>query len=418
MRWAMWGLGASCYLAALFHRMSLSVAGLTAQQRFGIDATGLAVFAAVQLALYAALQIPVGSAADRFGPRRLILLGMTLMAAGAAVFGAATGFGLAVAGRALVGAGDALMFVSVLLLARNWFPGNRYALVAALTGMLGGLGQLVATAPLGALLAHAGWTTTFLTASGVTAVLMLVAAAVLRERPAGSATHAQSMPLRATLCEVWRSRGTRHALWTHFTLMGAFVSVTAALGQPYLVGAHSLSRDTAAILLAVAVLGFVAGSTAAGRAAGAKPELRGSIALASALAITTSLLVLVAAPGPAPLPVLGFVLFVLGAAGGTSMVAFDLARTANLPQHSGAASGIVNVGGFSFAVTAQLTTGLLLDALHTSGMSPAPAHRLAFAPVLALAVAGTVLIARSRRHAGTPERQADPLPAERQLVTA
>lgn len=399
--WAMWGLGACCYLLALFHRMSLSVAGLTAQERFGIDATGLATFLAVQLAMYTVLQIPVGSAADRIGPRKLILTSMALMTLGSAVFGAATVYPVAVAGRALVGAGDALMFISVLRLAHNWFPGHRYPLVAALTGVLGGLGQLVATAPLGALLDWVGWTPTFLIGATATVAVGVIAAAGLRdhaeEPPSGNAA-----PLRATLPEVWRNRGTRHAMWTHFTLMGGFISVTAVLGQPHLVGARGLSTSAASGLIAASVIGFVIGSTAAGRFAGARPHLRGPLVLSCAAGMTAALTALVALPAGTPAAVIGVVLFVMGACGGPSMVAFDLARTANRPERSGVATGTANIGGFSFAVVAQLTAGATLDALLATTLSPDLAHRLAFVPVVVLAATGVLLIARNHRHAGRP----------------
>lgn len=416
--WAMWGLGACCYLLALFHRMSLSVAGLTAQERFGIDATGLATFLAVQLAMYTVLQIPVGSAADRIGPRKLILTSMALMTVGSAVFAAATVYPVAVAGRALVGAGDALMFISVLRLAHNWFPGHRYALVAALTGVLGGLGQLVATAPLGALLDHAGWTPTFLIGAAATVAVGLIAAVGLRDH-AGHPPPGTAAPLRATLPEVWRNRGTRHAMWTHFTLMGGFISVTAVLGQPHLVGARGLTTSAAGGLIAVSVIGFVIGSTVAGRLAGARPHLRGPIVLSCAAGMTAALTALVALPAGTPAAVIGAVLVVLGVCGGPSMVAFDLARTANHPGRSGVATGTANIGGFTFAVAAQLAAGASLDALLATALPEDLAHRLAFLPVATLAAVGALLIARNRRYAGrpptpvaaTPQHQQVPVPA-------
>ena len=39
----MWGLGVFAYTVAVFHRASLGVAGLDAQQRFGIGLVGVLV---------------------------------------------------------------------------------------------------------------------------------------------------------------------------------------------------------------------------------------------------------------------------------------------------------------------------------------------------------------------------------------
>ncbi|TVT01630.1 MFS transporter [Amycolatopsis bartoniae] len=404
----MWGLGALCYLTALFHRMSLSVAGLTAQERFSVDATGLAAFSVVQLVLYALLQVPAGAAADRFGPRRLLLAGMALMAVGSTVFALATSYPLAMTGRALIGAGDAFLFVNVLRLAQNWFPGRRYALVAALTGMIGGLGQLIATAPLAALLDGFGWTAAFLTAGVLTAVLLLVVGLLLKESPRGRVAPVVSgEPLRKSLRHAWRSRGTRHAMWSHFTLMGTFVSFTAVLGQPYLVSAQGRTPGAASGLLTVVVVGFALVSAVAGQVASRRPDLRGRLVATAASVSVACWAVLVAVPGPLPQAVLAPVLFLLGGAGGVSMLAFDLARTSNRGHQAGIASGVANMGGFCFAVVAELGVGVLLDALVAHGIAAPLAHRLAFGVVLLLALAGTVRLLTLHRHAGIQPRRSE-----------
>ncbi|MFD4197716.1 MFS transporter [Amycolatopsis thermoflava] len=403
--WLMWGLGALCYLTALFHRMSLSVAGLTAQERFSIDATGLAAFSVVQLVLYALLQVPVGAAADRFGPRRLLALGMALMAAGSIVFALATAYPAAMAGRALIGAGDAFLFVNVLRLAHNWFPGRRYALVAALTGMIGGLGQLIATAPLAALLTGFGWTPAFLVAGVITAVLLVAVGVALRDGPSVAVREEPREPLRVSLRHAWRNRGTRHAMWTHFTLMGAFVTFTAVLGQPYLVHAQGRTPAAASALLTVVVGGFVLAGTFAGQLASRRPGVRGPMVAWAAVVSVACWAVLVVVPGPLPVAVLGPVLFLIGAAGAVSMLAFDLARSANHGHQAGVASGVANMGGFTFAVVAELGAGLLLDELLRHGVAGPLAYRLSFLVALAMGLAGTVRLLTLHKHAGVRPRE-------------
>ncbi|MBB3052886.1 MFS family permease [Prauserella isguenensis] len=414
--WAMWALGALCYLAAMFHRMSLSVAGLTAQERFDVDATGLAVFSVVQLTLYALLQVPVGIGNDRYGPRVLLLGGTALMAVGAVVFALSTAYPAAMVGRALIGAGDACMFVSVLRITRNWFPGHRYAFVAALTGMIGGLGQIIATSPLAVLLNGLGWTGAFLVAGVVTVVVLVATAVALRESPVGDSGGAPRRAveadgsgerLRDTLRLTWRSPGVRHALLTHFVLMGSFVSFTAVLGQPYLVAAHGLSDGAAAGMVTVVVLGFVVSSTAAGQVASRRPGLRGRLVLAAGVLALCGAVALVVLPAGATVATLLPPLLALGVGGGVSMLAFDLARSAGPEHRAGVASGLANMGGFTFAVVSQLAAGLAIDGLLAAGAGQADAHRYAFAIPLVLAAVGFVGVARLRGHAGAAQRPAD-----------
>src|SRR3954453_22184661 len=96
--WSVWAGGLAIYLVGVFQRFSLSVAGVDALDRLGITAAGLSVLAVVQVAMYAAIQIPVGMLADRFGYRRLLIAGGLLMAVGQTALALAHGLPFAVAG--------------------------------------------------------------------------------------------------------------------------------------------------------------------------------------------------------------------------------------------------------------------------------------------------------------------------------
>ena len=74
--WVIWCVALSVYVLAVFHRSSLGVAGLLAQDRFGISATQLSFFTVLQLVVYAGLQIPIGVLLDRYGSRVLLLTGL------------------------------------------------------------------------------------------------------------------------------------------------------------------------------------------------------------------------------------------------------------------------------------------------------------------------------------------------------
>ena len=121
--WAVWAVGLAAYIVGVLHRTSLGVAGLDAQQRFGIGASTLALFAVLQLLVYAGLQVPVGLLLDRFGSLRLVVAGALVMASGQALMAFTDGVTGAVMARILVGAGDAMTFISVLRVIGLWFPG-------------------------------------------------------------------------------------------------------------------------------------------------------------------------------------------------------------------------------------------------------------------------------------------------------
>src|SRR3954452_20344146 len=159
--WLVWGFAAGLYFVAVFHRMGLGVAALQAERRYHVGAQALAACPAVQLGVSLARQVRVGLAAARIGPRRSLAAGMAAIAVGEAVFALSGTLGAGLAGRALIGLGDAFIFVNVLRVAHTWFPPARAALLTALTSLLGALGQLLTTVPAHLALDGLGWTATF-----------------------------------------------------------------------------------------------------------------------------------------------------------------------------------------------------------------------------------------------------------------
>ena len=157
--WLVVSIGALAYLIGVMQRTSLGVAGVEATDRFYVQAAALSSLAVVQIIVYAGLQIPVGVVLDRVGPRVLILCGATLMAAGQITLALAPSLGVAVIGRILVGAGDAMTFISVGRLIASWFSGRILPFLTQTLGTVGTLGQLLSAVPLSLLLHSAGWQT-------------------------------------------------------------------------------------------------------------------------------------------------------------------------------------------------------------------------------------------------------------------
>src|SRR6476661_10303729 len=181
-----WLVALSAYAVAVFHRASLGVAAVDAQQRFSAGASAISLFLVLQLAVYAALQVPVGVALDRFGSRRMIVAGAVTVAAGQLVLALATDVPTAIAARVLVGAGDAMTFISVLRVIGLWFPGSTVPLITQLTGIIGQLGSIAAAYPLVALLHGTSWRTTFLGAAGMGVLVAVLVGVALRDAPAGT----------------------------------------------------------------------------------------------------------------------------------------------------------------------------------------------------------------------------------------
>jgi MFS family permease len=414
--WLMWALALMAYGVAVFHRASLGVAGLEAQDRFGATAAVLSLFIVLQLTVYAGLQVPVGVLLDRVGSRRMIATGAAVMAAGQIVLAESQSVGLAVLGRVLVGAGDAMTFTAVLRLIPAWFPPARVPLITQLTGMLGQVGQVAAAFPLVALLHSAGWTPSFLGAGVVGLVVAVLVAVALRDRPPNAVAAAPPGTLaeaRAHLLEAWRNPGTRLGLWTHFVTQFSANVFALLWGYPFLVQGQGRTPEEAGALLTVLVIAAVAVGPVVGAIAGRWPYRR-SIPTLTVVAATAGAWTLVLAwPGPAPLAVLVVLVLVLATNGPGSLVGFDYARTENAPERLGSAAGIVNVGGFIAALATILAIGLVLDLRRhgAAGDYSLDDFRVAFAVqyvMWAIGLAGVLTSRRRLRALRAPDL--DPFP--------
>ena len=131
------------YIVAMTGRTSFGVAGLEAIDRFEVDASRIAVFTSVQLGVYALAQIPTGLLIDKFGPRRLLVIGSIIMGIGQMVLGFTANYWVAIAARMLIGLGDATAFLSVMRILPYWFPLHRTPMFTQVTSSLGQLGQFM-----------------------------------------------------------------------------------------------------------------------------------------------------------------------------------------------------------------------------------------------------------------------------------
>jgi MFS family permease len=361
--WLVWAVGVSAYLMAFFHRVTLNVAAGETADRLGVATGALGLFAFLQIGAYLAMQLPAGFAADRIGPRRTLALGVLAIVVGETLFAVAHSLPAAVAGRALVGVGDAVTFVNVLRLVQNWFPERRQALLAALTGMAGGIGQLVATIPLERSLADFGWTLTFVITIGTAAAVGVLVLAIVRDRPPGVAAPRRDdhAPARTTLAAAWRRPTTRRAFYAHVGTLGPFAVVGAIWGVPYLEHTQDVGKSTAASMMVATALTFTVFLPFVGMVGRCGPGARVAVLAVPGALQATGLVLLLAWPGTvAPRALVVAVLALIGLSAAASISCFDAARRGTPRAEVGTTVALVNCGGFTGAAIGGGLIGLLL----------------------------------------------------------
>lgn len=426
-----WLTGCGVYFLAVLHRSSLGVAGPEAIDRLHINAAQLGSFLMLQLGLYAAMQVPAGLLIDRFGPRRVLLGATLVMGAAQLLFAIATSYALALVARALLGIGDAAVYISVLRLAAAWFPRRRYAVLTMLAGLFGMAGNLAATLPLTLALSRFGWVHTFAVTALVSlayALLLLrpAVAAPFREqtlhprpspaRPPATADDDAAGPapsssrMRAAALDViatWRGgadgNGTQLGFWTHQATMAGGLVFSMVWGYPYLTEGLGYEAADAAAELMIFVIATVGFSFLIPPYAGRRPGARMPLAIGVSFALLVAWAVLLAWPGGVPpRGVVTGALVVIAAGGPTSQIGFHLARDYTPQRMLGTATGLANMGGFLGAMIGAIAVGVVLDAVSGGAAPTLTDYRWALASLAVITAISTVsmvwCLLRLRRH--------------------
>lgn len=372
-RWVAWGALAVVFLLVNVHRLSTAVLSEPLTAAFDTSAAALGTLHAAFFYVYAAMQIPTGALADRFGPRYVGSIGAAVMSVGAIGFATSDGYLAAFLSRALVGMGSGVIFVTILRFCANWFRADEFATMAGMTAGVAGLGAIVATTPLALAVEAAGWRPTVL---GL-AVVGFVAGVAVFVLARGSPSDAGLTPIDGvpeqpdvTLAETGsylRRLARDPDQWLlsviFFAAMGSLLTLLGLWGVPYLVVVYDLDVTTASYFTLLGAVGLLVGAPTIGRAS----DWMGRRVLPMAVGLGLFALALGVVPvfGRPPLPAIAVSYFLSGFLVGSAMLALSIVKERYPAGGSGVATATVNMAGFVGAALFPTAMGLALDAYRT-----------------------------------------------------
>lgn len=402
----------AAYLLSYFFRSTNAVLAGDLQRDAGLGPEQLGFMTSLFFLVFAAAQLPLGAALDRWGPRWVPAALMLIAATGSLVTAAADGFAGLALGRAMIGLGMAGVLMGALKAFAAWFPPRRFATMSGVFVGLGSLGALGATTPLAALADGIGWRGVFVAAGIVTAAVAALLTVVVRAAPAATASVAAAAdadagvtttpatpnrldvaPARAptvTFRAIYANRDFWRLALLQFAMAAALYGHQGLWGGPFLIDGLDLEVGVAARLLLVLGLSATVGFLIAGPAAGrfGRRRAMGGGALVSLAAV----MALAAWPPSAPVAALGVAWAVFGLGAGLQVLGYDGARSL-FPSAAGRAVTAINVFGIGGSALMQMGLGwVVAGASAALGADPADpplaAYRAALwttAAVLALA---------------------------------
>jgi MFS family permease len=254
---------AAGYYLSYFYRYVNAVIAKDLVADFGLAPSDLGLLTSAYFLSFAAAQLPLGVALDRFGPRRCTAALFCVAGAGALVFGLARDATMLSAGRALIGLGVSAGLMGSIKAFTLWFPRERLTALSGWMIGIGSIGSLSATAPVEALLGPLGWRALFL---GLAALSVAAAALIFLVVPERKLSGAPD-PWREQLAVIGRIFARVDFWRLAAPLVISQASYQALQGlwfAPWLADVHGLGRAVSADYLFISAAAYMAASFALG----------------------------------------------------------------------------------------------------------------------------------------------------------
>jgi MFS family permease len=364
-------------------RIVLSVSSAPIAEEFGISKVELGYLFSSFLWLYVICLVPMGMIVDRFGTRAVNAAGICIWSIATALTGLATGFGMLIATRVLMGVGESTTYPASGRVIREWIPLKERALFAAVFNSGAYFGPAVGGLVLASLVSAVGWRVTFLVCSAVGFVWLLAwmiwfrkpeeanwlgaeeRALILRERDGGAAglsTDGTSIGLRGLLASssmlgLMLSQGC--GVYTQYFFLTWLPNyLQTERGMSMLKSGALMALPFVGAVILTVLLGKLSDSllTEAGARSGGRRRMGALLMLFGSVILLTPLVDNVYL-------VLGLITIAL--AGVASAVALNIALIGDLLRtsaDSGRATGLLILGGNIFGISAPIVTGYVVQA--------------------------------------------------------
>ena len=163
------------FFSALLRAVTATLAPVFSAE-LSLGAADLGLLAGAYFFGFSALQLPLGRALDRWGPRRCLMLLLSLAVLGCAAFAMARDLPSLIAARVLIGAGLAAGLMAPLTCFRRLFSPAAQLRANSWMLMTGSLGMVASTLPVQWLLPLLGWRGLFWTVAALLALAMVLVA--------------------------------------------------------------------------------------------------------------------------------------------------------------------------------------------------------------------------------------------------
>ncbi|MFB9269301.1 MFS transporter [Bradyrhizobium erythrophlei] len=333
---------------------------------FGTSPQALASLTSIYHFSFAASQVPVGAAMDRFGvrPVALGLLGGTVI--GALVSALAVGPATFLLGQLMLGVATSGMLMCPMTLAAKQMSAAKFGLWSGMILSIGNIGMLLSSSPLAFVVDQLGWRAGFWLSAGFGMAVLVAVFALVPRQPAAHADDSSPLAQMTEVLRLGLSRGLRGLIALSLVSLGASLVLRALWGGPWLMDVKALSRIETGNVLGAFTLAQIFGPICIGMFDRRFGHRRTTVAASHLIAALLLVLMAAGAPhfpisnlfGVAVMPSrYDLVLLILiGFATSAQPLIYGMTRQLVDTQNTGKALSAVNLAFFLGAALLQSTT--------------------------------------------------------------
>ncbi|NWQ42730.1 MFS transporter [Bacillus sp. EB106-08-02-XG196] len=368
-RWVVFSTVLLAYFIIISQRTAPGLITDQLMNDFHVSAAVIGLMSSFQFFAYAGFQIPVGLLSDRYGPNRFLILGTILTGIGCIIYNFSPNEYILIFSRFLVGIGDSMIFVNLVIILSQWFKANEFVKLLGVISLFSSLGSLMATVPFSVWISFAGWRTPFLTIGIILVLLSYFLYTVLVLKPKRIFKDDIEMKRKSAKNKesVWvilrRTIAARQAWATflcHFGLVGAYVGFIGSWGVPYGIHVLDLSRSEASQLMMYGLFGAILGGPLISWITSRLGTMKKVYTFVHIVTFLSWGGLVLSGVNPSFILVV-ILFFLIGFGNGASALTFAVVRKSFPIEEVGVVTGFSNMGGFISAVLLPIVFGKVLD---------------------------------------------------------
>ncbi len=345
--WLVWGLATCFAFYQLLIQGSPSVMIPSLMIDLNVDIVQIGFVTSSFFYTYIILQVPIGVIIDLCGPRRTILVGISLCSLASIYFSLVTTPTQAIATRMMMGVMSSPAIVTSLCLAARWFKSHHFVFIVGLTEMIALLGGAVGEGFLAKVVVSIGWRKTMLSVGIGGLVLFLLALIFIQDWP----VKMHKKPHRTFKKVLTETKNNNFSVmkipqvWLYGCFAGLSFSLYPAFAAlwsvPYLKDRYGIGVDIAAAISSMFFIGGALGNFLLGWLSLYIPKKNNLMKLGTVLSLSISIVIFYA-PGISAFGMY-FLFFLFGFVSCTYSLAFTCVEQLVSQPVKGVAMGLTNL---------------------------------------------------------------------------